>query len=148
VSLPFAHIACCVDDSDAGREALALARELRALGPGRLSVVHVSPRPLLFERGPDGELVPDRHDIWSRSGRWLRSLARAGEEPVLLTGDPPTAAVEWAGDADVDLLIAAAHRSRLERALLGGFAAHLAYHAPCAVLLARPPRPRLAADAP
>ena len=143
MSTPFPHIACCVDDSDASRGALELARQLRAPA-GRLSVVHVAPRPLLFVEGPDGEEVPDPHDVWSRSGRWLRRVARADEEAVLLAGDPTTAVVDWACDAGVDLLVAAAHRSRVERALLGSFAAHLAYHAPCAVLLARPPRPRVA----
>jgi nucleotide-binding universal stress UspA family protein len=141
MSVPFRHIACCVDDSDAGREALAMARELRAAGAGRLSVVHAAPRPLIFVDGPHGEPVPDPRDIWSRSGRWLRRLARTGEDAVLLQGDPPIAVVDWACDAGVDLLVAAAHRSRVERALLGGFAAHLAYHAPCAVLLTRPRRP-------
>ena len=31
--------------------------------------------------------------------------------------------------------MAAAYRSRMERAMLGGFAAHIACHAPCSVLL-------------
>jgi nucleotide-binding universal stress UspA family protein len=35
--------------------------------------------------------------------------------------------------------VAAAHRGLVERAMLGGFAAYVAYHAPCPVLLVHPP---------
>lgn len=138
MAVPYAHIACCIDDSEASMEALAVARELRGLAPGRLSLVHVAPRPLLFTRDPDGMLAPDPDDVWTTEGAWLRSQARAGEEPVLLEGGPPGAVTEWAATADVDLLVAAAHRTALERVMLGSFAAHLAQHAPCSVLLARP----------
>ena len=36
-------------------------------------------------------------------------------------------------------LIAASHRGLVERVLLGSFAGYLVRHAPCAVLLTRPP---------
>jgi universal stress protein E len=140
MSFPYAHIACCIDDSDGSMEALAAARELRRLAPGRLSLVHVAPRPLLYQRDRDGNLVPDPRDLWEEEGAWLRSQARAGEEPVLLEGDPAGAVCDWARETDVDLLVAAAHRTRLERVLLGSFAGHLAHHAPCTVLLVRPAR--------
>lgn len=140
MSVPFRHIACCVDDSEGGRDALAMARSLRALGPGRLSLVRVAPRPLLFLEEPDGGRVPDPRDLWTRSRDWLRSQAREGEEPVLLEGDPPSTACRWAAGTDVDLMVASAHRTPVQRALLGGFASHLAYNAPCPVLLVRPER--------
>ena len=38
----------------------------------------------------------------------------------------------------IDLAVASAHRGRATRALLGGFASYVAYHAPCPVLLVRP----------
>ena len=137
LELPYAHIACCIDDSQASMQALAAARELRRLGTGRLSLVHVAPRPLLFTTGPHGEPVPDPADLWTTEGDWLRAQVRPQEEPVLLEGVPPTAVCEWARTADVDLIVAAAHRSAMERALLGSFAAQLAHHAPCSVLLVR-----------
>jgi nucleotide-binding universal stress UspA family protein len=137
LAVRYSHIACCIDESEASMVALTVARELRGLAPGRLSLVHVAPRPLLFTRDPDGTPVADPEDLWAVEGAWLRSQARAGEEPVLLEGSPPGAVTEWAATAEVDLLVAAAHRTMVQRVLLGSFAAYLAHHAPCSVLLVR-----------
>jgi len=132
---PYAHIACCIDESEGAERALTEARRLRALGPGRLSVVTVAAYPLLVDG--DGE---DPDDIEAVAERWLERRMRDVPEgaPVLLHGFPPVAVCEWAREARPDLLVAGAHRSRVERALLGSFAAYLAHHAPCAVLLVRP----------
>lgn len=122
---PFRHIAVFIEDSEASRRALAYARAVRTLAPGRLSVVHVAQWPL-------GELGG-----WGAYEReWLeRQVALdADEEAVLLTGDP----CEWARENQVDLMVAAPYRGGLERALLGSFCAYLVRHAPCPVLLPRP----------
>ena len=59
-------------------------------------------------------------------------------EQVLLEGVYAGPAItDWAAEHDVDLLIAAAHRRGVERWFLGGFASHLAHHAPCDVLISR-----------
>ena len=139
MAAPYAHIACCVDDSDASDLAVAEARRLRALGPGRLSLVYAAPQPLVYA-GMGGELMPDPADLASASERWLQERAESvpGSEAVLLTGYPPVAVCDWAAEVGCDLLVAAAHRGRVERLLLGGFASYLAYHAPCTVLLVRP----------
>ncbi|HWH14588.1 MAG TPA: universal stress protein [Miltoncostaeaceae bacterium] len=139
MAAPYAHIACCVDDSEASDRAVEEARRLRELGAGRLSIVYAAPQPLVFA-GMGGALVPDPRDLASASARWLEERAGRvpGAEPVLLEGYPPVAVCDWAREAGVDLLVAAAHRGRVERVLLGGFASYLAYHAPCAVLLVRP----------
>jgi nucleotide-binding universal stress UspA family protein len=79
---------------------------------------------------------------------WLEAetAGTPGAEPVLLeAGDHDSAAdavCDWARQAGVDLLVAAAHRGAIERALslVGSFSQHLAHHAPCPVLLV-PPRP-------
>ena len=42
---------------------------------------------------------------------------------------------EWAAEAAPDLLVAAADRKAGQRLLHGAFAGHLAYHAPCPVLV-------------
>jgi len=138
---PYRHIACCVDDSYAARAAAAEAARLRDLGPGRLSLVHVIERPPLPALVAEGAAwYPDEREYESRARAWLADLARDFRaEPVLLTGYPPAAAAEWAERAGVDLLVAASHRGRVERLLLGSFASYLARHAPCAVLLVRPP---------
>ena len=148
MTAPYAHIAVCVEDSPASRRALAEAVRLRRLGPGRLSIVHAAPWPLLYTGGLGG-WVPDPEDIFAQSRTWLEELAAEipEAEPVLLTGYPPVAVVEWAEEARPDLIVAAAHRGLVDRLLLGSFASYLAYHAPCSVLLVRP-EPAREAEAP
>lgn len=134
---PYAHIGCCVEDSDASRAALAEARRLRALGPGRLRIVHVVPSPIVY-----GESLgmPPVEEIAHAATGWLDRLATSieGAEPVLLAGHPAVAATEWARTAEVDLLVAASCRGLVQRLALGSFASYLAHHAPCPVLLTRP----------
>lgn len=59
--------------------------------------------------------------------------------PVLLEGSPAHEICSWSRANGVDLIIAAARRGIVERAMLGGFASHIAYHASCSVLLVHPP---------
>jgi nucleotide-binding universal stress UspA family protein len=138
----FAHIACCVEESPGSRIALAHARRLRAVAPGRLSVVHV------FEPGmpmidPGFVPVSAEADPEGETRRWLAALAAEtpGAEAVLLAGGGragPSAVCAWAGREGVDLLIAGALRGRLDRALRGDFTGYLVKHAPCSVLVVRP----------
>lgn len=126
---PWGHIACAIDDSEASATALREAARLRDAAGGRLSVVHVA-------TGPP-------HDASHPPPAWLAAAAAdAGGHPVMLTnlGRAASAICDWADDARVDLLVAASHRGMRERILLGSFAGHLANHAPCSVLLVRPPR--------
>jgi nucleotide-binding universal stress UspA family protein len=129
MTAPYAHIACCVEDSEASDLALAEARRLRDLGPGRLSLVHVATAGVVFSGGPDAPLT-DVVAAREASERWLATLAEGvpGAEAVLLDGDPPSAVVAWARDAGADLLVAASHRGLLERILIGSFASHLVRH--------------------
>jgi len=142
MSTPFAHIACCLDDSAAARRALAQGAQLRKLGPGRLSAVHVAPFPAPPVQVVPGSTPPDPMALTEAAERWLRERAAAiapDAEAVVLTDDDPAAAVcEWAAEAGVDLLVVASHRNAAERALLGSFAGHLAHNAPCDVYLVRP----------
>jgi nucleotide-binding universal stress UspA family protein len=140
MSAGYGTIAVCVDESEASLGALAEARRLLSEG-GRLMVVHVLssaemavfPSPVLAL--PPGETPEHAREML---GRLVR--ADAGEEGVLLAGEnAPAAVCDWAArEGRPDLLVAAAHRGGWARALLGGFATHLAYHAPCPVLLTRP----------
>jgi nucleotide-binding universal stress UspA family protein len=129
---------CPIDDSEASMRALAEARRLRALGPGRLSLVHVAPRALIEDPVPGGGPGAPR-DIATDQRDWLVATAAAvpGAEAVPLTGVAADTAVAWAREAGPDLIVAAAHRGALERALLGSFAGHLAREAPCPALLTR-----------
>ena len=137
LTTPYQHIACCLEDSDASRIALAEARRLRALGPGRLTLVHVTPPPVTYGESL-GPPLEDEGD--SPAAKWLAEVAAAAEgaEHALLSGHPGAATCDWADRAGVDLLVTAAHRGLVKRLALGSFAGYLAYHAPCAVLVVRP----------
>jgi len=139
----FSHIACCIDDSGAGRTALEHARALRDLSGGRLSVVHViAPAPFLVSMAASlgGAPVHDAEAERRAGEMWLGEIAAGvpGAEAVLLEGHPGEAACDWARENAVDAMVVATHAGRIERALVGSFAAFVTQHAPCPVLLVPP----------
>jgi nucleotide-binding universal stress UspA family protein len=140
----YPHIACCIDDSPASRAALAEAARLRALGPGRLSVVHVAAVPLSPRLG---RRRPPAEDHATHARRWLgERIAEsgvAGAEPVLLTpiGHPPSAVCDWAAEEDADLVVVASHRGLVSRVLVGSFTTYLAHHCPTTLLIVRAAAP-------
>jgi nucleotide-binding universal stress UspA family protein len=140
-SPPYRHIACAIDDADASRRALAEAARVWGGGPGRLSIVHVADLPAAALLGAAVGAPPMDVD-WLRDARELVAALAAelpGAETVVLTGDPQAQTVcDWAQEIGVDLLVAGVYRGMASRAMLGSFAHHLAYHAPCPVLLIGP----------
>ena len=137
----YPHIAVCVDRSEPAADALRHARHLfEATGGERLSVVHVAPWPLMYA-GEAAGWTPPQQDMEESAQAWLdeQTAGLPGAAGVLLDGYPPVAVCDWAADNDVSVLIAASHRGLVERVLLGSFAGYLVRHAPCAVLLTRPP---------
>jgi len=137
---PYRHIACCLDDSDAARRALGEARRLRALGPGRLTILHVVEFPVPYATGLGG-WVPDPVDLTDVARRWLED-ATAGipdAEVVVLEGHPAGETCDWAAANAVDLLVCAGHRNLAARITLGSFAHYLVNHSPAPVLVMRPP---------
>lgn len=140
---PIRHIACCIDDSDAGTAALDHAQTLAGLAGAGLSVVHViAPPPFLvtMAAGLGGAPVHDDDAQREVGLAWLQSVAaaREGARPVLLEGHPGETACTWAAAEAVDVLVVASHRGLVERALLGSFASYVSHHAPCPVLLIPP----------
>ena len=135
----YRHIACCLDGSAVGDAALAAAIRMHSLGEGRLTLVHVIEAGLEYAGYSTDVGVEDAQT----SRAWLESVMALapGSDGVLLEGHAPTAVCDWAAAHDVDLLIGIRNRGRAERFLLGSFASHLAYNAPCAVLLVHPPTP-------
>ena len=136
----FTHIAVCVDNSEASSVALDEAWRLkRSLGPGRFSLVHVIPSPMVVA-GHGAIWVQDPGEIAAGAKEWLDELAAAhpGAEVVLLDGYPQAEVCDWALEANVGLLVASSSRGMFDRVLLGSFAGYLARHAPCSVLLTRP----------
>jgi nucleotide-binding universal stress UspA family protein len=134
----FRRIAVCVDDDDASRDVLAAGRGLLEPG-GALLVVHVLVNADLAVLASPTMALPPLQESTAHARAMLEGMIRAGrgEEAVLLAGEDPAAAVcEWAaGAAAPDLIVSAAVRGRLARAVHGAFAGHLAYHAPCPVLI-------------
>jgi len=143
---PYRKIACFIEESHASDLALQEALALRSLAPGELHVVHVATRPYPLFVGMYGS-IPPVEQYADAAGDWLRDRVEdvPGAMPRLLEGWAPRAACQYVAREDIDLLEAAAHRGLVERAMLGGFAAYVAYHAPCSVLLVHPP---IATDAP
>jgi nucleotide-binding universal stress UspA family protein len=139
MDVPYRHIACCIDRSEASKGVLVEAKRLRGLGPGRLSILHASDWGLLVGAYP-GVMAMDPEPIRSDSKQWLDEVVAAipGSEGVFLDGYPAAVACEWAAREGVDLLIASSSRGLVERVLLGSFAGYLTRHAPCSVLLTRP----------
>lgn len=138
-------IACCVDDSDAAREALVHAARLARVTGARLTAVHVVDPPGRFSGGRT-PYTPDPEELAAelREGgrRRLEGLIAsvpeaAAAEPVVLQGDPAEEAVAWAERAGCDLLVTAAHRQGVARALLGSFSGALVRDAHCPVLVNR-----------
>lgn len=138
MSLPYAHIACCIDGSAAAEDALAQAVELWRAAGGRLSLVRAAPHPLLVEE-VDGELVALPEDINAEARGWLHARAREvpGAEPVLVEGLAGPEVCRWADGAGVDLLVTGAGIGRLEGLLLGSFSRYVVGHASCPVLVVR-----------
>jgi len=133
----YAHVCCAVDGAPARADALRLARAVAGEG-ARLSVVHVTdPRPVM---GPETPTGPDGAGGVEGARAWLEGeAAGVGGDPVLLVDEDPAASLAgWAATEGVDLIVAAAHHDRLERAFVGSFTRDVAHAAPCAVLVARP----------
>jgi nucleotide-binding universal stress UspA family protein len=136
---PYRAIACCIDRDEMTDAVLAEGVRLADGDPTRLRIVHVVAPPRAVVSGafayvaPLWEAVDDARD-------WLDGVAATipGSQAVLLEGPPVRATMEWVEREGIDVIVAAASRGRATRALLGGFASHLAYHAPCSVLFVHP----------
>ena len=142
MTAPYEHIIVCVDqDSTATGASLVAARNLRAIGPGRLTLVHALVPPFVYPALPGSGVqtwIPNPQETRAAATIWLEGMAEPGETIAVLEGYAPEAVCGWAVESGADLIVAAAHRGRIERILLGGFASFLAHNAPCQVLLIRP----------
>jgi nucleotide-binding universal stress UspA family protein len=138
---PYRAIACCIDRDDMTGAVLAEGVRLADGDLTRLRIVHVVAPPRALVSAPFAYITP----LWEAADDaqgWLDDVAAAypGAEAVLLEGPPARVVSEWVEREGVEVLVAAAARGRMERALLGGFASQLAYHAPCSVMFVHPER--------
>lgn len=138
---PYAKIACCISADPASDAVVAEAAALHRQSGGELVLVTVAGTAHTSLAGPFSYYAEDPGVLMEEAEKWLseRAAATPGAAAVVLDGYPPRAVCRWAADNGVDLIVAAAHRGVVERTLLGGFASYVAYHAPCSVLLVRPP---------
>ena len=136
---PYDAIACCVDRDEVADAVIAEGVRLADGDLTKLRIVHVVAPPRAIISGAFAYVMP----LWEAvdDGRaWVEGLAAKlpGSRPVLLEGAPVKAITDWIAAEGVDIVVAAARRGPMERAMLGGFASHLAYHAPCSVLFVHP----------
>jgi nucleotide-binding universal stress UspA family protein len=145
---PYAAIACFIEDGVASDAALAEAAALRALSSGELRVVHVLSRSLWLT-GPFGE-TPGPVEFARAATGWLEDRVRGLPDATARPAGGRACAhrLRLRRPRGVDLIVAAAHRGVVERAMLGSFAAYVAYHAPCPVLLVHPPAAAVAQEDP
>jgi nucleotide-binding universal stress UspA family protein len=136
---PVTHIACCVDGSEAAKLALTTAVRLRdQLGAGRLDIIHVVPPAVYF-----GVYYPPESTAPPETPDWLIQLGQQTPDSRVVMIDsfssfPPAAAIRWADEEHVDLIVAASHQGAFRRMTVGSFAGYLAYHATCPVMLIPP----------
>ena len=149
MSPAYAHIGCCIDDSPSADRALDAAVALWRASQGRLSLVHAGPFPLEVQT-IDCVSVFRRTDLNAGARRWLRRRVRdvPQAEPVFLQGVRGPAVCAWAEGACADLLVVGAGSGRMPGIRPGGFVHHLVEHAPCPVLVVRPPAPSVAGEEP
>jgi len=147
VTAPYSRIACFIDRDPASDVVLAEAVSVRALSPGELHVVHVTSPPWALYAGAYGVTVPIV-ELEEEAKRWLEERLAELPDAIghVLGGWAPRTACEFAAANDIDLVVAAAHRGFVQRAMLGGFASYVSYRAPCAVLLVHPAEPRAHED--
>lgn len=138
---PYRSIACCISADPASEHVIAEAVALRDASHGDLHLVTVVGPAHTSLAGPFSYYSDPPGVLEDRAAEWLaeRVARTPGAVPVVLDGFPPRAVCQWAAANGIDLIVAAAHRGFVERTLLGGFASYVAYHAPCPVLLVRPP---------
>ena len=132
------RIQCGVDGSDSSIDTARLAAGVAAATGAELRLQHVVP---VF-RGDNADWTLNEDEPSPPELEPAVSAARElGVEPVreMAMGRPEHALVETARRGGVDLMVVG-HRglSGVARVLLGSVSEHVAVHAPCSVLVARP----------
>jgi nucleotide-binding universal stress UspA family protein len=111
----------------------------------RLAIVHVfSPasfRPVVIEGAISPVEIGDREERehWRGQLEQIRPVnPNIAVEHVLLEGDPAREIIDYAAEADIDLIVMGTHgRTGLERLLMGSVAEKVLRGAPCSVLVVK-----------
>ncbi len=140
-------ILCAIDFGESSRSALERAAELAGSFGADLTLVHVwkGPRSVSerIARGAGG-LTPE---LGAELGRKLEGWKGEAErisgravKTAIVSGAPAAEITRLAQEEKADLVVVGTHgRTGLQRAVLGSVAEAIVRHAPCPVLVARPP---------
>jgi nucleotide-binding universal stress UspA family protein len=134
----FNRILVGVDGREGGRDALALAADLRRLGGGDIVAVHV----YLYDRTvpfpePEGAGVVLQEDLLTRLEAEIRTVG-VSARPVIARDLAPARALHAAAEReDADLIVVGScRRAGADRVLTGDDAASTLHGSPCAVAVA------------
>lgn len=143
------RILCAIDFSQSAREAMDVAADLARGKRATVELVHVEDRPLWtsepFVHLP-GDVRQASLDTASRTlEAWRRDAEHRAEAEVVArsaSGSPWEQIVAIANaDPAVEMIVMGTHgRTGIARALIGSVAERVVRHAPCSVLVVRPPR--------
>ena len=136
-----------VDDSRHAERAVRFVLRMRWPAGSRTLVASVLPDPPLPVSVEGPPLVPPdaaegMHRLEQRTQHALEEVRAGGlsSEPRTLRGDPREALLELAERERVDLLaLGSRGQNTLMRWMLGSVSSHAVTHAPCSVLVVRPP---------
>lgn len=143
------EMVCAVDFSESSRTTLEHAADLARRFGARLTLVHVwrgvGALPAVERPAPPPKPAGDlESELERKLDSWRVEAERlAGREvhAALLSGGPAAEVARFAAEGKADLVVVGARRRKgLERAVLGSVAEGIVRHAPCAVLVARPPQ--------
>jgi universal stress protein A len=138
-----------VDFSDESRLALLAAAELARDSQASLRIIHVDERPLWIRKpyiSSPGDVGVEAHrETAAKLAEWTELARQRGAENVtssMLEGVPWERIVAVAReDLAVRWIVLGAHgRTGIQRVLLGSVAERVVRHAPCSVVIVRPPR--------
>jgi nucleotide-binding universal stress UspA family protein len=139
-----------VDDSSYSQAAMEWVKKVGWPRGSEFFVLSVARSSVMVYATPDGggayaaDMLEDelkRHrDIASGYERELRELGFA-TTGVVVQGDPRDVLVTLATQKHADLVVIGSHgRSGVGKLLLGSVAHHVITHAPCSVMVVKPPR--------
>lgn len=145
------RILVAVDESSCSEAAIEYVKRCRWPGGTHVTVISAVqpvaavyasvevPASLAFEQVSD-ELYRSRRDFAARHERSLRERGLVADA-LVVAGDPRTEIVDAARREHADLVVVGSHgRTGLERLVLGSVASFVVSHAPCSVLVVKPPR--------
>jgi nucleotide-binding universal stress UspA family protein len=147
MSATFRTILVTTDLSELGNSAVPVALRLARAERARVALVHVLedivPNPLYAHYRPT-DSPAERKKIEAEAREGLAALVPAGGdvgcELRVAHGDAATAICDAAQELGAELIVISSHgRTGMKRFLLGSVASRVVQHAPCSVLVLRPP---------